>query len=238
MLLIPFIILTFFTDDNIQTKEESNEKEEGQEEQKKLIMLFIDKYPDKLKYKEGEIFDDTGLILKAYYDDNTSPQIFDYVIDNKSPLTIYNNKISFLFGGKTSTLYIEIINNDNIKIIPNPSSIKYTLEPTKDIITRFEIEDADLNDWIIYNENNNYPKNNIIERNDASRNYFLSGLEKDVLYESKLVFYINLQFDADVEISVSYSQREEFKNEEYYMPLIYSFIVDEKKNIEINNDNQ
>ena len=68
--------------------------------------------------------------------------------------------------------------------------------------------------------------------------YFLSGLEKDVLYESKLVFYINLQFEANVEISASYSQREEFKNEEYYMPSIYSFIVDEKKNIEINNDNQ
>ena len=237
MLLIPFIILTFFTDENIQKKEENKEKEEGQE-QKKLILLFIDKYPDKMKYKEGEIFDDTGLILKAYYDDNTSPQIFDYTIDNKSPLTIYNTKISFSFREKTSSLYIEIINSDNIKIIPNPSSLKYTLEPTKDVITRFEIEEADLNDWIIYNDDNNYPQNNIIERNDASRNYFLSGLEKDVLYESKLIFYINLQFDAKIEISVSYSQKEEFKNEEYYMPLIYSFIADDKNNIEINNDNQ
>ena len=87
MLLIPFIILTFFTDENNQKNEENKEKEEGQE-QKKLIMLFVDKYPDKMKYKEGEIFDDTGLILKAYYDDNTSPQIFDYVIDNKSPYVI------------------------------------------------------------------------------------------------------------------------------------------------------
>ena len=237
MLLIPFIILTFFTDENIQKKEESKEKEDRQE-QKKLIMLFIDKYPEKMKYQEGEIFDDTGLILKAYYDDNTSPQIFDYVIDNKSPLTIYNTKILFSFGGKTSSLYIEIINSENIKIIPNPSSLKYTLEPTKDVITRFEIEEADLNDWIIYNDSNNYPQNNIIERNDASRNYFLSGLEKDVLYESKLIFYINLQFDANIEISASYSQKEEFKNEEYYMPLIYSFIADEKNNIEINNGNQ
>ena len=162
MLLIPFIILTFFTDENIQRRgvnyNTQEEREEGQE-QKKLILLFIDKYPDKMKYKEGEIFDDTGLILKAYYDDNTSPQIFDYTIDNKSPLTIYNTKISFSFREKTSSLYIEIINSDNIKIIPNPSSLKYTLEPTKDVITRFEIEEADLNDWIIYNDDNNYPQN-------------------------------------------------------------------------------
>ena len=241
MLLIPFIILTFFIDDkNIQKKQEDegNKKEDQQEQEtkKKLILLYIDKYPEKLKYKEGELFDENGLVIKGYYDDNTSKQIFDYIIDYKSPLTIYNTQITFSFGGKTSILNIEIINDENIKMIPNPSIEKYTLELTKDIITRFEIEDADITNWII--SNYNYPKNNIIERNDSSRNYFLSGLDEDASYESKLFFYINLKFDADIEMSVAYSQKEEYKNYEYDMSLIYSFIVDESEILEINDENK
>jgi hypothetical protein len=88
MILIPFIILTIQSKE-IMPNNNNKEKEKEIKEEKNLIMIFIDKYPNKLQYKEGEIFDDKGVILKAYYDDNTSPQIFDYKIDNTSPLTIY-----------------------------------------------------------------------------------------------------------------------------------------------------
>ena len=79
MILIPFIILAIQSKE-IMLNNNNKEKEKEIKEEKNLIMIFIDKYPNKLQYKEGEIFDDKGVILKAYYDDNTSPQIFDYKI--------------------------------------------------------------------------------------------------------------------------------------------------------------
>ena len=234
MILIPFIILTIQSKE-IMPNNNNKEKEKEIKEEKNLIMIFIDKYPNKLQYKEGEIFDDKGVILKAYYDDNTSPQIFDYKIDNTSPLTIYTNKISFLYKDKISSLYVEIINDDNIKIIPNPITRKYTVEPTKDVITRFEIEDSYITNW---KTNNNYPQNNIIVRDDSSRKNFLSGLEKDMNYNSNLIFYININFDADIELSISYSQKEEYKNNIYNISSIYSLTLDEKENIEISKENE
>ena len=229
MILIPLLILIFYHFEDKDQKENQTKKN--------LLLLFIDRYPNKLKYKEGEIFDDTGLILRGFYDDNSNPQIFDYKIDNTSPLSIYNDYITFSYEDKNCVIGIEIINDEDIKIIVNLSEEKYTLEPSKDIITRFEIEDADVSKWIISNNDLNNT-NKIISRNDASREMLLSGLEKGVLKDSELNFIIDLYFDAEIELRVSYSQREEFKNYEYDMSLIYSFILNDNKTIEIYEDNK
>ena len=87
-LLIPFILLTFFTNEDIPKKERKDDKE-NDKKNKTLIYIFIEKLPDKMKYKEGELFDKTGLILKGYYDDDTYSEIFDYIINTTSPLIIY-----------------------------------------------------------------------------------------------------------------------------------------------------
>ena len=223
MLLIPFLILTFKDFSNDIDKNPS--KNESQNEST-LLFIFIDRFPDKIKYKEGEIFNDTGLILRAYYDNDTHLQIFDYKIENLEPFTIYKNYISIIYKGNICEIIIEIINDENIKIIQNYSWEKYTLEISKNVITRFEIEDADISLW-----GNN---NRIISRNDASRNMFLSGLEKGIYNISQLSFNIKLFFDAEIEISVTYVQKEEYKNYEYDMSLIYSFIINENQTIEIN----
>ena len=222
-LLIPFIILSI--------KDFSGNENKSEKEQKKepiLLFILIDRDPDKLQYKEGEMFDDTGLILRAFYEDGTYPQIFDYKIESKGPLTIYNNSISIIYKENICEIAIEIINDDNIRIIRNYAWEKYTLSIAKNYITRFEIEDADISLWGF---NNN---NNIISRDDASRKTFLSGLEKGIYnYNTQLSFNFTLDFDAEIEISVSYVQKEEYKNYEYDISLIYSFIIDGNQTIEI-----
>ena len=220
MILIPLLILIFYPFEDKDQKENKTKKN--------LLLIFIDRYPNKLRYKEGEIFDDNGLILRGFYDDNSNPQIFNYKIDNNLP---------FSYDDKNCVIGVEIINDEDIKIIVNLSEEKYTLEPSKDIITRFEIEDADVSKWIISNNDINNT-NKIISRNDASRKMFLSGLEKGVLKDSELNFIIDLYFDAEIELRVSYVQREEFKNYEYDMSLVYSFILNDNETIEISEDNK
>ena len=207
------------------------------EKNKTLELIFIDRYPDKSKYKEGEIFNKTGLILRALYDDESNPQIFDYKIEDISPLTIYNSYITFLYEDKVCVIDLEIINDENIKMVPNFSYEPSILEASKDIITRFEIEDADITKWVISNKSSD-DKDKIISRDDASGKKFLSGLEKGIITESQLSFNIDLFFDAEIELSVSYVQRDEYKNYEYDMSLIYTFILNGNQTIEISENDK
>ena len=113
---------------------------------KTLKSIIIFRLPNKIYYKEGEIFDKTGMIVKGIFNDKTETYINDYIIDKNLPLTIYDSIIKISYEGKTSTFNIIIINDEQLKIYPNPSEEKYTLE-LKEGITRFEIEDSDLSKW-------------------------------------------------------------------------------------------
>ena len=176
-LLIPFILLTFFTNEEILKKEEKDDKKECDKKNKTLVYIFIEKLPDKMKYKEGEIFDETGIILKGYYDDDTYSEIFDYIINTTSPLTIYNREICFIYRGETYSLFLEIVNDDDKPMAPNPSLLKYTLEPSEYEITRFELEDADITNWIINNnDNNNKYQGNVIIRSEEHTSELQSPL--------------------------------------------------------------
>ena len=229
IMLIPFLLFTFETDDNNIKKEDKNDIKYN----KTLEYIFIDRYPFKMQYKEGEKFDSTGLIIRACYDDNSNPQIYEYIIKDNFPLDLYNRYITISYKDSSYDIEIEIINDENIIIMPNLSFEEYIIKPFKDSINRFEMEDSDISYWYISNTNGN---NKIISRNDSSQKKYLSGIDKNVLKDSKLFFNINLEFDSDIEMSVSYSQREEYKNIKYDMTLIYIFILDENITIEINEN--
>ena len=229
IILIPFLLFIFETDDNNIKKEDKNDIKYN----KTLEYIFIDRYPFKMQYKEGEKFDPTGLIIRACYDDNSNPQIYDYIIKDNFPLDLYNRYITISYKDSSYDIEIEIINDENIIIMPNLSFEEYIIKPFKDSINRFEMEDSDISNWYIINTNGN---NKIISRNDSSQKKYLSGIDKNVLKDSKLFFNINLEFDSDIEMSVSYSQREEYKNIKYDMTLIYIFILDENITIEINEN--
>ena len=175
--------------------------------QKNLIKIEILKMPNKIEYKEGEKFDKSGMIIKAIYDDGTESNIDNYAIDKTSPLSIYDSLISITYIGKTENITIKIVNEENIEIRPNLSKQKYTLETIENIITRFEIEDSDVSKWII---SNNEKENKIIERNDASRGKFLSGIDENISNDVQLNFNLNLKYKANIVMLVSYSQKEKW----------------------------
>ena len=88
---------------------------------KSVDSIEIVQAPDKRIYKEGEVFDKTGMIVKAFYNDDTESTIDDYLIDKIKPLTIYDSVITVSYQGKEESFFIYITNDEEIEINPNPS---------------------------------------------------------------------------------------------------------------------
>ena len=187
--------------------------------------------PDKRIYREGEVFDKTGMIVKAFYSDGTESTIEDYIVDKIKPLTIYDSEITVSYQGKEERFFIYITNDEDIEVNPNPSKKKYTLE-TSEGITRFEIEDSDISDWL----SDTNIKTKIIERNDASNGTFLTGIDKKNLGESKLDFILELKYSAEIIIYASYSQTEKCKINNIDISSMFAFLIDENKNIGIDGE--
>ena len=239
MVLIPVIIL--YSDKDISNNnQKENKKEKEKENDKKvnktLQYLFIDRYPFKLRYKEGEIFDETGLILRAYYDDESNPIIYNYKSEYITPINLYDRYVDFLYEGSICGIELNIVNDEDIEIKQNYSIQEYILELTMNCITRFEMEEADITEWKISN-NENKDKDKIVINNYASKKKYLSGLDKEVM-ESKLNFTLRLLFDAEIEMSVAYAQKEEFKNYEYEISSIYQIIINDNLTIDINENDK
>ena len=200
-----------------------------------LNSIEVLKMPNKIKYKEGEIFDKTGMIIKAKYSNNIELNINDYKIDKLKPLTIYDSQVTINYKEQSTIIYIKIINNDEIEIQPNPSKENYTLELIENIITRFEIENADISKWIISNENNSNEKK-VIEREDASNGKYLYGNDEIITNEGRLNIILDLKYHAEIVMSVAYSQTEQNKDYDIDISLTYNFLIDENKNIEIDGE--
>ena len=232
MVLIPFIILYSIKD---KSNNNNNQKEKENEDiktiNKTLLYLFIDRYPYKLRYKEGEVFDKTGLILRAYYDDESNPIIYNYKTKYITPINLYDRYIDFLYEGSICGIELDIVNEEDIEIKQNYSFEEYIIELNKNCITRFEIEEADITQWKINNNENIEDK--IIINNYSSKKKYLSGINKDIK-QSKLNFTLRLFFDAEIEMKVAYVQKEQYKNYEYDMSTIYQFIINDNQIIDIN----
>ena len=241
MILITFIIiLTLFIPlILLLNKTKSNAEEESKEsiiiyppKQKIISSIEILRMPSKMKYKEGDFFDKSGMIIKVLYNDNTESYINNFEINPFLPLTIYDYIIIISYKGKNTTLNIIITNEEGIGIFPNFSNEQYTLE-TKEGITRFELEDSDISNWIISNEDD---INKIIKRNDSSRGSFLCGIDKNISFGGNITFNLDLKYNAEIEITVSYSQNEKYKNNNMNISSIYTFIINENKILEIDGD--
>ena len=124
---------------------------------------------------------------------------------------------------------IMIINDEDIEIHPNLSKEKFTLEPLGEI-TRFEIEESDLSNWIISEKEN---KAKVIESSYASGGKYLNGIDENVKNEGYLVFNLNLKCASNIIMSVSYSQKEKWKYNDIDISSLYNFIIDENNEIEI-----
>jgi protein tyrosine/serine phosphatase len=202
------------------------------EKKRALTSIKIVKFPQKLYYKEGELFDKTGMIIKAIYDDKTQTYVDNYIIDKTSPLSLYDSHITFSYKDKKDSIDIKIINDDNIEMIKNPSKEIHTLEPIEGFITRFEIEDSDVSNWKASDDGK---ENIIIESKEASGGKYLNGINEKVSFEGKLIFNLNLKYNAEITMRVSYAQKIIWRDNVNLLPL-YTFIIDENRNIEIYGD--
>ena len=77
---------------------------------KNLTGIEISKMPKKVKYEEGDIFDKSGLEVKAKYSDNKDEIIKDYTIDKeKTPLKLEDKEVIISYKGFTASIKITVI---------------------------------------------------------------------------------------------------------------------------------
>ncbi len=113
---------------------------------KELNIVEVTAKPTKLTYLEGEAFDKTGMVVTAYYNNNTSAIITDYTISGYSS-TPGTKTITVSHGGKTATFTVTV----NAKSL---TSIVVTTKPTK--LTYLEGESFDKTGMVVtayYNNN-------------------------------------------------------------------------------------
>ena len=104
-----------------------------------LIGITIDNQPNTTKYKIGETFDPTGMVVTAHKADGTSFVITDYscspnVLDFIGENTIYVN-----YYGFTDKLTVDAIDIERIEITTQPNKTEYLIDrefdPTGMVVT-------------------------------------------------------------------------------------------------------
>lgn len=90
--------------------------------------LEITHMPTKVKYLIGEAFDSTGLVVTAYYNNNTSGLVPIGSIDSSFPNILTkrgNNTITFEFDEQSASFDVLVIDIDGIEIETLPRKLKY-----------------------------------------------------------------------------------------------------------------
>lgn len=122
-------------------------KPEPKPEEAKLTGIEIATQPTKVKYESGDVFDPTGMVVNAVYDDGTKKAVTDYTY-NKNPLSESDKKITINYNGKTATVDIEV------KFVLKVTSISVEVAPTKTKYVVGETFDpAGMKIVAVYNDN-------------------------------------------------------------------------------------
>ena len=70
-----------------------------------MTEIKIAKAPDKTKYKVGENFDKTGMVVKAIYSDGNSKEVTDYICMPEEQLEKETTEITIIYTEDTITKY-------------------------------------------------------------------------------------------------------------------------------------
>lgn len=107
---------------------------------KSIQSLFISKFPDKMEYNEGEVFDPKGMIVRAYYNDNTTEEITNYTVTSTPfilPTSIPQDVRVYITVGDYEQSFVVTVNPVAISFISvttPPSKVSYdageTFDPT------------------------------------------------------------------------------------------------------------
>ena len=92
---------------------------------KSVTSLSVTKKPNKLTYLEGDSFDKTGMVVTAYYNNNTSGAVTDYTVSGYTSTT-GTKTITVSYGGKSATFTVTV----NSRVPSAITSSKYTVSGT------------------------------------------------------------------------------------------------------------
>lgn len=94
--------------------------------------LEVTHMPTKTRYLLGETFDSTGLIITAYYNDNTSEQVTGYTLSSPDMTTYGNKTVTVIFDEKTVDFSILVVDISEIEIKTLPTKQEYLVGDTLD----------------------------------------------------------------------------------------------------------
>lgn len=98
-----------------------------------VTKLEITTAPTKTIYTEGEVFDKTGMVVKAVYQDGSSEVITNYTVSSSGVLTTADKQVTITWNGKTAVQVVTV----NAKQAVNPTPVTPVLiTPTPENTTK------------------------------------------------------------------------------------------------------
>lgn len=91
-------------------------EEEKNEEPATLTGIEIIVEPDKTVYDIGEIFDPSGMVVKAYYSDDSESLVEDFTCEHTEPLVQTDNFVRIRYEDKVARQKITVLARGNSKI--------------------------------------------------------------------------------------------------------------------------
>lgn len=94
--------------------------------------LEVTHMPTKARYFVGETFDSTGLVITAYYNDNTSEQVTGYTLSSPDMSAYGSKTVTVTFDEKTVDFSILVVDITGIEIKTPPTKQEYLVGNTLD----------------------------------------------------------------------------------------------------------
>lgn len=91
----------------------------------RAIRLEVTHMPTKTRYFVGETFDSTGLIITAYYNDNTSEQVTGYTLSTPDMSAYGSKTVIVTFDEKTVDFSILVVDISGIEVKTMPTKVEY-----------------------------------------------------------------------------------------------------------------
>lgn len=76
--------------------------------EKVVESIEITTQPTSTTYTVGDDFDPTGMVVTAYWNDDTSAEVDDYTYSPDGALTVEDTTITISYGGQTATVSITV----------------------------------------------------------------------------------------------------------------------------------
>lgn len=108
----------------------------------RVTRLEVTHMPTKTKYFVGETFDSTGLLITAYYNDNTSEQVTGYALSSPDMSTYGSKTVTVTFDEKTVDFSILVVDISGIEVKTMPTKVEYQKGDVFDT-TGFEVSGFD-----------------------------------------------------------------------------------------------